>query len=365
MTIPMLDIPQMHAPIRDELAAKLIEVLDSGAYIRGRYVEAFETELADYAGVKRAIGVSSGTDALLAALMALDVKPGDEIVTTAFTFFATAGAIARLGAKAVFIDIDPVTFNIDPGKIAGAVTDKTVGIVPVHLFGQSADMDKINAVAEAKGLWVLEDAAQSIGALYNGAMCGAMSTIGIYSFYPAKNLGAIGDGGAVVTNDEALGEKVALLRDHGQNPTYYYRMVGGNFRLDGIQAAALSVKLPHLKTWEETRRRAAAAYAELLAGNDLYVPPVEMPGCRHVFNQYELRVRDGKRDDAMAALKAAGIGCAVFYPVPLHLQECFADLGYKNGDLPDTEQACEEVLALPVCVGEDVCSEVAAVLGTV
>jgi len=363
--IPMLDIVNMHAPIRGELIAKLTEVLDSGSYIRGKFVDAFENELAAHVGVERAVGVSSGTDALLVALMALDAKPGDEIITTAFTFFATAGAIARLGAKPVFVDIDPVTFNIDPDRIAEAATDKTAGIVPVHLFGQSADMDKINAVAQSKGLWVLEDAAQSIGALYNGKMSGTMGTIGIYSFYPAKNLGAIGDGGAVVTDDPDLGEKIVLLRDHGQNPTYYYKMVGGNFRLDAIQAATLSVKLPHLKTWEETRRRAAAAYAELLAGNDLFVPPAELPGNRHVFNQYELRVRDGKRDAAMAKLKEADIGCAIFYPVPLHLQECFAGLGYKEGDLPATEQAANEVLALPVCVDEDVCREVVSVLKTV
>lgn len=365
MAIPMLDITGMHAAIRDELAAKLTEVLDSGSYIRGKYVDAFETELAAHVGATQAVGVSSGTDALLVALMALDVKPGDEIITTAFTFFATAGALARLGAKPVFVDIDPVTFNIDPDHIAEAVTDRTVGIVPVHLFGQSADMDKISAVARSKGLWVLEDAAQSIGALYNDKMCGTMGTVGIYSFYPAKNLGAIGDGGAVVTSDPGLAEKIVLLRDHGQNPTYYYKMVGGNFRLDAVQAAVLSVKLPHLRTWEDKRRAAAAAYAELLADSDLYLPPAEMPGCRHVFNQYELRVKDGQRDAAMARLREAEIGCAVFYPVPLHLQECFGDLNGKKGDLPETELACEEVLALPVCVDEAVCGEVVSVLRTV
>ena len=365
MRIPMLDIVNMHAPIRDELVAKLTEVLDSGSYIKGKYVAAFEEEFAAYVGGKRAVGVSSGTDALLVALMALGVKPGDEVITSAFTFFATAGAIARLDATPVFADIDPVTFNIDPGRIGEKVTGRTAGIVPVHLFGQSADMDKINAIAEKHGLWVLEDAAQSVGALYNGRMCGAMGTIGIYSFYPAKNLGAIGDAGAVVTDDEALGEKIALLRDHGQDPTYYYKMVGGNFRLDAIQAATLSVKLPHLKTWEEKRRRAAALYTELLAASELFVTPAELPGNRHVFNQFEIRVRDGKRDAAAAKLKEADIGCAVFYPVPLHLQECFADLGGREGHLPETELACEQVLALPVCVDEAVCREVVSILKTV
>jgi len=361
----MLDIATMHAPIRDELIAKLTEVLDSGSYIRGKYVAAFEDELAAYVGAKQAVGVSSGTDALLVALMALGVKPGDEIITTAFTFFATAGAVARLEAKPVFADIDPVTFNIDPARIEERITDRTVGIIPVHLFGQSADMDPILAIAEKRGLWVLEDAAQSIGALYHGRMCGAMGTVGMYSFYPAKNLGAIGDAGAVVTNDDALARKIALLRDHGQDPRYYYKIVGGNFRLDGIQAATLSVKLPHLKSWEDQRRRAAARYADLLAGNDLYVAPVELPGHRHVFYQYELRVRDGRRDDAAAKLKAADIGHAIFYPVPLHLQECFADLGGRQGDLPVTEQACHEVLALPVLVEPETCERVVSVLQTV
>jgi len=362
VAIPMLDIPKMHGPIRDELAAKLVEVLDSGSYIRGKYVDAFERELAEYVGAERAVGVSSGTDALLVALMALGVRPGDEIITTPFTFFATAGAVARLGATPVFVDIDPVSFNIDPALIEERMTDRTVGIIPVHLFGQSADMDPILALAERKGVWVLEDAAQSIGARHDGRMSGTMGTVGIYSFYPAKNLGAIGDGGAVVTNDAALGEKIVLLRDHGQNPTYYYKMVGGNFRLDGIQAAALSVKLPHLRTWEETRRSAAALYAELLADDDRFVTPAELPGHRHVFNQYELRVLDGRRDDAMAKLKDAGIGCAVFYPVPLHLQECFAGLGGREGDFPAAERACGEVLALPVCVDEPAVREVASVL---
>jgi len=364
MPIPLLDVVGMHKPIRDALLAKLTEVVDSGRYINGPYVEQFERDLAAYTGATRAVGVSSGSDALIVALMALDLKPGDEVITSAFTFFATAGAIVRLGARPVFVDIDPITFNIDAGQIEGRITGKTVGILPVHLFGQSAEMEKINAVAEAHDLWVLEDAAQSIGARRNGAMSGAMGTAGTYSFFPAKNLGAMGDGGAVVTNDESLADKLVVLRNHGSEPKYYHSLVGGNFRLDAMQAALLSVKLPHLKGWEATRRAAASAYTELLAGDDRFVTPVEADGNYHVFNQFELRVLGGKRDAAVAVLQEAEIGHAIYYPVPLHLQACFAGLGGKRGDLPVTEQACEEVLALPILVTPETCKEVVAVLQT-
>ena len=362
MAIPMLDIPAMHAPIREELVAKMTAVLDSAAYIGGKYVAQFEAELAEYAGVKRAVGVSSGSDAIIVALMALEVKPGDEIITSAFTFFATVGAIVRLGAKPVFVDIDPVTFNMNADKIEAAITERTVGVIPVHLFGQTADMGRINAVAKKHGLWVCEDAAQAIGAMCDGKMCGTMGTVGTYSFFPAKNLGAVGDGGAVVTNDEELGERINVLKNHGSKPKYFHKLVGGNFRLDGLQAAVLSVKLPHLKTWEKKRRKAAATYAELLGGNPLFVIPVQVEGAYHVYNQYELRVRDGKRDAVFDRLKAADIGCAIYYPVPLHLQECFADLGGKKGDLPETERACDEVVALPILVEPDVCREVVAAI---
>ena len=365
MAIPLLDVVKMHQPIRAELAARLTEVLDSGRYIMGPYVEAFEQQLAEHTGARHAIGVSSGSDALIVPLMALGAGPGDEIITSAFTFFATAGAIVRGGATPVFVDIDPVTFNIDPNRIEEKITDKTVGIIPVHLFGQSADMQKINAIAQKHGLWVLEDAAQSIGALHHGAMCGTIGTAGTYSFYPAKNLGAVGDGGAIVTNDEELAHQIAILRTHGAEPKYYHHVVGGNFRLDAIQAAVLSVKLPHLKGWEEKRRAAAATYATLLAGSDLYVTPVELPGNHHVFNQYELRVKHGQRDAVAARLQQAEIGHMIYYPVPLHLQQCFAELGGKKGDLPVTEAACEEVIALPILVDEETCAEVVSVLQTV
>ena len=362
MAIPLLDVVKMHEPIRDELVAAMTEVLDSGRFINGPYVETFERELAAYTGAARAMGVTSGSDALIVPLMAFDVQPGDEIITSAFTFFATAGAIVRCGATPIFADIDPVTFNIDPDAIEAKITDKTVGIMPVHLFGQSADMTRINAIAEKNGLWVLEDAAQSIGARHHGAMCGAMGTAGTYSFYPAKNLGAIGDGGAIVTNDEELADKLAVLREHGSKPKYYHSLVGGNFRLDALQAALLSVKLPHLKGWEAGRRAAAAAYAELLTGDERFVTPVEVDGNHHVFNQYELRVKDGKRDAAVAKLREAEIGHAIYYPVPLHLQKCFAGLGGREGDLPVTEQACGEVVGLPILADPDTCGEVVSVL---
>jgi len=365
LKIPLLDIVKMHAPIRAEILAAMTEVLDSGSYINGRYVERFEAQLAGHVGTRRAVGVTSGSDALIVAMMALGVKPGDEVVTSSFTFFATVGAIVRLGAKPVFADIDPVTFNIDPDRVEDSITDRTVGIMPVHLFGQSADMDKINAIARKHGVWVIEDAAQSIGALYRGRMCGAMGTAGTYSFFPAKNLGGIGDGGAVVTNDDELADKMLVIREHGSKPKYHHKVVGGNFRLDALQAAVLSVKLPHLGEWEEKRRKAAATYAGLLAGSELYVPPVEVRGCRHVFNQYELRVGQGKRDAAAAKLRDADIGHAIYYPIPLHLQECFAGLGCKKGDLPVTEKTCDEVLALPILVDGNTCKEVVSVLQTV
>jgi dTDP-4-amino-4,6-dideoxygalactose transaminase len=365
VAIPLLDVVKMHRPLRDELVAAATEVIDSGRYIGGPKIAEFEGQLARCTGTKRAVGVSSGTDALLVALMALDVKPGDEIVTSPFTFFATAGSIVRLGAKPVFVDIDPVTFNLDVSKIGDKLNGRTVGIIPVDLFGQSADMAAINAVAKERGLWVLEDAAQSIGARQGDAMCGTNATAGTYSFFPAKNLGALGDAGAVVTNDEALADRVELLRNHGAEARYYHKIVGGNFRLDAIQAAMLLVKLPYLLSWEKQRRAAAATYTELLADDDRFVCPVELDGNYHVYNQYELRVLGGLRDRAAEALANDEIGHAIYYPVPLHLQECFANLGYGRGDFPVTEQACEEALALPILVDAETCREVVRVLKSV
>lgn len=348
MPIPMLNIVDMHEPIRDELAQKIVEVLDSARYIQGPYVTNFEKELAEFVGVKYAIGVSSGSDALLVALMALGVAPGDEIITTPFTFFATVGAIARLGAIPVFVDIDRTSFNIDVTQISQRITAKTKGIIPVSLFGQTADMNQIIDVAHAHGLWVLEDAAQSIGATLNSKMSGSFETAGIYSFFPAKNLGAIGDGGAVTTDSDDLAARIVALRTHGGTDRYFHDFVGGNFRLDALQAAVLSVKLPHLTQWQNQRRANAALYNERLAGHPDFTCPTEGPGKFHVFNQYVLRIHGNKRDAYQKKLKDAGVAGAIYYPLGLHEQRCFAYLGHKHGDFPETEAATAEVLALPV-----------------
>ena len=344
--IPMLDLSRIHSPMKGELERAFREILERSNFINGPAVSGFEESLAAHVGAGAAVGVSSGTDALLVALMALKVGPGDEVITTPFTFFATAGCVARLGATPVFADIDPVTFNIDPASAARLVTDRTVGIIPVHLFGRCADMDPVLALAKERGLWVLEDAAQSIGATYRGRQAGTMGRVGTYSFFPAKNLGALGDGGAVVTDDEELAQEMRALRGHGAKVKYYHDLVGGNFRLDALQAALLAVKLPHLTTWEEGRRRVAARYLDLLGEVDGIELPREEPGSRHVFNQYVVRVED--RDGLMEELKKEKVGCAVYYPVSLHLQPCFGYLGYEPGSLPEAERACLEALALPV-----------------
>ncbi len=344
--IPMLDLVRMHAPMVDEMKRAFAEVLESGRYIGGPAVEGFEKELAAHVGAEHAIGVSSGTDALLVALMALGVGAGDEIITTPYTFFATAGSIARLGAKPVFIDIDPITFNIDPTAIEAAVTERTVGILPVHLFGQCAEMLPVLDVARSLGLWVLEDAAQAIGAKYHERSAGTMGKAGMFSFFPAKNLGALGDAGAVVTDDPDLTAQMRSLRQHGAKQKYRHDCIGGNFRLDALQASLLSVKLPLLEEWEAGRRRVAARYHELLSDLEELTLPVELDKRRHVFNQYV--VRSKKRDAIKRSLKSAGIGCAVYYPEPLHVQECFAHLGYRRGDFPEAERAAKESLALPI-----------------
>ena len=336
----------MQSEIRDDLATALLKVLDSGQYINGPEVAAFETELAAYLGAKGAVAVSSGTDALIVAMMALNVKPGDEIITTPYTFFATAGSIARLGAVPVFVDIVPGTFNIDPEQIEAKISAKTVGIVPVHLFGQCADMSRVLKVAKAHNLWVLEDAAQAIGAKWQGEMSCTMGKAGCLSFFPAKNLGGLGDGGAVISNDWDFIEKVKVLREHGSKPRYYHHFIGGNFRLDALQAAPLRIKLKALDSWVAGRKRVAAHYNELLKG--IAKAPVIATGAESVFNQYVIRVDKAARPAIMERLKAADIGHAIYYPVPLHLQPCFSNLGYKAGDLPQAELAADETLALPV-----------------
>jgi len=356
MIVPLLDLKAQHASIRDEVRKAVDEVIESQYFILGPKVEEFERQVAAYSGARFAVGVSSGTDALLASLMALDVRAGDEVVTTPFTFFSTAGVISRLGARPVFADIEPASFNIDPAALERALSPRTKAVIPVHLFGQCADMDPILDLCRRRGVPVVEDAAQSIGAEYKGRRAGAMGALGIFSFFPSKNLGAFGDGGMVMTSDAALADRVRLLRMHGEHKRYYHREVGGNFRLDALQAAVLSVKLRHLEDWSAGRRENARDYTRRLdeAGlvkKSLVVPPAilyERGGDRnhHIFNQYTLRVRD--RDRLKAFLQEKGVMTAVYYPVPLHLQECYKDLGYKPGDFPESEKAAGEVLSLPV-----------------
>lgn len=344
--IEMLDLVRLHASLRAELIRAFEETLHSGRFIGGPAVERFEGALASRVGAAHAIGTSSGTDALLACLMALGVKPGDEVITTPYTFFATAGAIARLGATPVFADIEPDGFHVDPAAIEAAIGPRTVGIVPVHLFGGTARIGEIAAIAKRRGLWVVEDAAQALGAARGGRAAGTFGIAGAFSFFPAKNLGALGDAGAIVTDDAALAARLRLLRGHGAARRYRHELVGGNFRLDALQAALLSAKLPHLAAWEAGRRDVAAFYGGALADAGDLVLPAEAPGERHVFNQFV--VRTARRDGLARALGSAGVATAIHYPEPLHLQPCFAHLGGREGALPNAERRCGEALALPV-----------------
>ncbi len=345
MQVPLLDLKAQYATIKEEILAAVAEVLESQRCIGGPKVEELEKAIAQVSDCEFGVGVSSGTDALLNCLMSLEIGSGDEVITTPFTFFASAGSIARTGAKPVFVDIDPKTYNIDPAQIASAVTERTKAIMPVHLYGQMADMDPIMDVAQRHGLAVIEDAAQSITSTYKGKKAGSIGTTGCFSFFPSKNLGGIGDGGMVVTNDRKLYERMMVMRDHGQQPQYYYHFVGGNFRLDPLQAAALLVKLPHLDEWSEARRQNAAYYDKRFAGTAVETPYIS-PDCGTVYNQYCIRV--SRRDDVVAHLRDKGIGCAIYYPVPLHLQKCFAYLGCKPGDFPESEKAANEIMALPI-----------------
>ncbi len=355
-SVPLLDLKAQYATIRKEVVPVLEEVVESQYFILGPKVEEFERNVAAYSGAAYAVGVSSGTDALLISLMALGVKAGDEVITTPFTFFATAGTIHRLGARPVFVDIEPLTFNIDPARIAKAVTRKTKAIMPVHLFGQCADMDPILETARRHGIPVVEDAAQSIGAEYKGRRAGSMAELGCFSFFPSKNLGGFGDAGMVLTNDKALAESLRGLRMHGEAVRYYHRTVGGNFRIDALQAAILNVKLRHLDGWSAGRRANAAVYNRRFAEAGLVERGlVRTPAAvyeksadknHHIYNQYTLRVKD--RDKLMDRLRERKVGAAIYYPLPLHLQECFADLGYKKGDFPESERAAAEVLSIPV-----------------
>jgi dTDP-4-amino-4,6-dideoxygalactose transaminase len=356
--VPLLDLKAQFAPIRAETLEAITRVCDSQQFILGPEVEALERELASFLDVPHAIGVSSGTDALLAALMALDIGPGDEVVTTPFSFFSTAGSIARLGARPVFVDIDAATFNIDARAIEAAVSPKTKAIVPVHLFGLMTDMPAISEIASRHSIPVVEDAAQAIGAEWSGRRAGSVGTLGCLSFFPSKNLGAFGDAGMVLTSDEALAARVRRLRNHGQEPKYFADEIGGNFRMDALQGAVLRAKLPSLEAWTEARRRNAAAYRRLFGdaglvektmvarGDAPVVLPAQVPGTRHVFNQFVLRVQ--RRDALRAFLSQQGIESEVYYPRPLHLQECFAAWDHRVGDYPQAERVARESLALPI-----------------
>jgi dTDP-4-amino-4,6-dideoxygalactose transaminase len=345
MHVPLLDLKAQYATIKSEVLAAVAEVLESQRCIGGPKIEELEKKIAQVSDCKYAVGVSSGTDALLACLMSLEIGVGDEVITTPFTFFATVGCIARTGAKPVFVDIDPRTCNIDPAQIESAVTPRTKAIMPVHLFGQMADMDPIMAIARKHKLAVIEDAAQSITSTYKGRKAGSIGTAGAFSFFPSKNLGGIGDGGMVVTNDETLYHRLVLMRNHGMEPKYYHKYVGGNFRLDPIQAVALLVKLPHLDDWSQARRDNAAYYNKKFAKTAVQTPYIGKD-CRTIYNQYCIRVP--RRDEVVAHLQANQIGCEIYYPVPAHLQECFAYLGYRQGDFPESEKAAREIMALPV-----------------
>lgn len=345
MQVPILDLKAQYAAIKDEVMPAISKVCESQALALGPAVVDFEEKIAAYCRCKYAIGTSSGTDALLASLMALDIKPGDEVITTSFTFFATAGCIVRIGAKPVFVDVDPDSYNIDPSGIEEKISEKTKAIIPVHMFGQATQMEAVNEIAQRHNLAVIEDAAQAIGASQNGTKCGNFGDCGCFSFYPTKNLGAFGDGGLVTTNTETLAKKLRILRDHGQNPRYFYKMVGGNFRLDGIQAAVLTVKLRYLDEWNKKRRQNAAFYDDIFSDSPVRSPKIDSNNVC-IYHQYTITVPE--RDRLQKFLAENQISSAVFYPKPLHLQECFGELGYRPGDLPITERLCDEVLSLPI-----------------
>ncbi|RDU35623.1 transcriptional regulator [Neobacillus piezotolerans] len=348
MKIQMLDLSEQYLSMREEVLQKIDEVMSSSRFILGENVKKLEADVARYSGAGYGIGVGNGSDAIHIALQAAGIKEGDEVITTAFTFFATGGAIVRAGATPVYVDIDPVTFNIDPSKIEEAVTDKTKAIIPVHLYGQMADMDKIKEIADRHQLAVIEDAAQAIGAKYKGHNVGELGTAATYSFFPTKNLGAYGDGGMIITSDGDLAEKARVIRVHGSKPKYYHHVLGYNSRLDEMQAAILNVKFPHLDNWSEARRLKAAYYTEKLNEQlaDVIQTPIEKEGNYHVFHQYTLRVPH--RNELQNYLKEAGIATMIYYPLPLHVQPVFENLGYKKGDLPETEKAANEALSLPM-----------------
>jgi dTDP-4-amino-4,6-dideoxygalactose transaminase len=350
MQVPLLDLKEQNQKLRPEIEAALGRVLDTNGFILGGEVAELEKRLADYCGTKYAIGCASGSDALLLAMMALDVRAGDEVITTPYSFFATVSAITRLGAIPVFVDIDPQTYNLDVSQIEAKITSKTKAIQPVHLYGQCADMKALREISAKYSIPLVEDAAQAIGAEENGVRAGAMSEVGCFSFYPSKNLGGMGDGGFLTTNDDGVARKLIALRVHGSEERYYHKWVGLNSRLDGFQGAVLRVKLPHLDKWSDRRKTNANNYRQLFtdAGiNEHAGLPYERENVRHIYNQFVIRVPN-RRDELRAYLTEQGIGTDIYYPVSLHLQECFAYLDYKEGDFPESERASRETLALPI-----------------
>jgi dTDP-4-amino-4,6-dideoxygalactose transaminase len=363
--VPLLDLQAQYLPIRDELLAAITRVCDSQRFILGPEVDALEQELASYLGVRDAVSVSSGTDALLVAMMALGVREGDEIITSTYSFFATAGCVARLGAVPRLVDIDPATYNLSPDGVRAALSPRTKAVIPVHLYGLCADMDPVLAIAREAGVPVIEDAAQAIGATYHGRQAGAMGLAGCFSFFPSKNLGAFGDGGLVTTNDPAFARELRLLRNHGAEKRYYHQRVGGNFRLDALQAAVLRVKLPHLARWTDMRRDNAERYRSLFAtlvdSGDVTLP-IEPEGRRHIYNQFIVRVPN--RDAVREILTERGIATEIYYPVPFHLQACFEYLGHHAGDFPAAEAAASSTLALPI-YGELTASQQEAVVDSI
>jgi dTDP-4-amino-4,6-dideoxygalactose transaminase len=351
MKVPLLDLQAQYATLQQDVRAALERVFASQQFVLGAEVQALEEEIANYSQTKFAIGCASGSDALLLALMSLGIRPGDEVITSPFSFFATAAAITRLGARPVFVDIDERTYNLNPALVTGAITERTRAIMPVHLYGQCADMDPLIELGQRRGIPIIEDAAQAIGAEDRGRRAGSMGTIGCLSFYPSKNLGGAGDGGMLLTNDPAHARQLSMLRVHGEEKKYHHKVIGINSRLDALQAAVLRVKLPHLDQWTAARQRKAQQY-ELMFDDAGLGERIEAPfvrnNARHIFHQFVIRVRDGKRDSLREHLRECGVGTDVYYPVPLHLQDCFAYLDYQDGDFPLAEYAARETLALPV-----------------
>lgn len=351
MAIPLLDLKQQYAVIRDEALRVTAEIYESQLFILGKRVEDFERDFAAYCRAKHAIGVSSGTDALLEALMVLGIGPGDEVIVPAYSFFATAGVVSRLGATPVFIDIDLADYNLDPNLLEGKITPRTKAIMPVHLYGQCAPMNEILAIADRHRIPVIEDAAQAVGSDYEGRRAGTMGLMGAFSFFPSKNLGAFGDAGAITTEDDELAQKLIDFRVHGMRPKYVHHYVGGNFRIDSLQAAILHIKLAHLESWHEGRRRNAEIYRREFADlGDRVIIPEELPGRRHIYNQYVIRFPEGRetRDRVMEHLKSVAIGCEVYYPLTLPQQECFKDVPGAANSYPNSEAAAAQTLAIPV-----------------